>query len=42
MLHSKFDYGLKTVQIAGGIDEAEANYIIEQLKSRRLLADKNF
>ena len=38
----RFDYGLKTVQIAGGIDEAEASHIIEQLKSRRLLTDKNF
>jgi hypothetical protein len=37
-----FDYGLKTVQMAGGIDAAEARYIIEQLKSRRLLTDKNF
>jgi hypothetical protein len=38
----RFDYGLKTVQMAGGIDEAEAHHIIEQLKSRRLLTDKNF
>lgn len=38
----RFDYGLKTVNIAGGIDEAEARYILEQLRSRRLLSDKNF
>ena len=38
----RFDYGLKTVQVANGIDEAEANYILEQLKVKRLLTDKNF
>ena len=37
-----FDYGLKTIYIANGIDEAEAKHILEQLKSKRLLTDKNF
>lgn len=37
-----FDYGLKTLQMAGGIDPAEARHIIEQLKSKHLLTDKNF
>ena len=38
----RFDYGLKTVQFASGIDEAEARFILEKLKERRLLTEKNF
>lgn len=35
----RFDYGLKTVKFAGGIDEAEAKYILEKLKARHLVGD---
>ena len=38
----RFDYGLQTVKFAAGIDEAEAKYIIQQLKDRRLLTEKNW
>jgi len=27
-----FDYGMKTIRFADGIDEAEANYLIDQMK----------
>lgn len=37
----RFEYGLKTVKIANGIDEAEARFIIDKLKERRLLTEKN-
>ena len=33
----KFDYGLKTVRFGGGLDEAEAKFIIQKLKDRHLL-----
>jgi hypothetical protein len=33
----RFDYGLQTVKFAGGIDEAEAKFILEKLKDRHLL-----
>jgi hypothetical protein len=38
----KFDYGLQTVKIAGGIDEAEAKFIVEKLKEKHFLTEKNF
>lgn len=38
----RFDYGLKTVKIASGIDEAEANHILEKLKSKGILNESNF
>jgi hypothetical protein len=38
----KFDYGLKTVKFGNDLDEAEARYIIERLKTKRILTDKNF
>ncbi len=38
----RFDYGMKTIKVAGGIDEVEANFIINKLKERRLLTDKNY
>lgn len=38
----RFDYGLQTVKFAGGIDEAEAKFILEKLKERHLLTDKNY
>ncbi|OYU95212.1 MAG: hypothetical protein CFE21_12980 [Bacteroidetes bacterium B1(2017)] len=37
----RFDYGLKTIKFAGGIDEAEANYIIEKLKTAGILKDSH-
>ena len=33
----KFDYGLQTVKFAGSIDEAEANFILEKLRSKRMI-----
>lgn len=38
----RFDYGLKTIEFAGDIDEAEAKFILDKLKERRLLTEKNF
>ncbi|MBD1363364.1 hypothetical protein IDJ77_06040 [Mucilaginibacter sp. ZT4R22] len=38
----KFDYGLKTVKFGNDLDEAEARYIIERLKSKKILTEKNF
>ena len=38
----KFDYGLKTVKFGNDLDEAEARHIIDRLKSRKMLTDKNF
>ena len=38
----RFDYGLQTVRFAGGIDEAEAKFILEKLKDRHLLTDRNY
>jgi hypothetical protein len=38
----RFDYGLQTVKFGNGIDEAEGKYIIEKLKERHLITEKNF
>lgn len=38
----KFDYGLKTIRMADGISEAEANFIIEKLKEKKILNEGNF
>jgi hypothetical protein len=38
----RFDYGLKTVKFASGIDDAEAHYILDNLKAIRILSDQNF
>jgi hypothetical protein len=38
----RFDYGLKTVKFAGGIDEAEAKFIVDKLKERNLLTGNNY
>lgn len=38
----QFNYGLQTVSIAEGIDDAEATYILTTLKKLRLLTDNNF
>lgn len=38
----RFDYGLQTVKFAGGIDEAEAKFIIDKLKERHLLTERNY
>ncbi len=38
----RFDYGLRTVKFAAGIDLAEAKFILEKLKERHLLTEKNY
>jgi hypothetical protein len=38
----RFDYGLQTVKFAAGLDEAEGKFIIQKLKDRRLLTEKNY
>jgi hypothetical protein len=38
----RFDYGMQTVKFAGGIDEAEARYILTQLSERHLLSEENY
>jgi hypothetical protein len=38
----RFDYGMKTIKFGNGIDEAEAKYIVDKLKSKRILLDQNF
>ena len=38
----RFDYGYKTIKIAGGIDEPEAKYILEKLAGKKLLTNRNF
>lgn len=37
----RFDYGLKTVRFGGGIDEAEANFIINKLKEKKFIGETN-
>lgn len=37
----RFDYGLQTVKFAGGIDEAEAIFILDKLKTKRLITEAN-
>lgn len=37
----RFDYGMKTIKFGNGIDEAEAKYILDLLKSKKILTDKN-
>jgi hypothetical protein len=38
----RFDYGLRTIKFANGIDEAEAKYILDKLKERRFIMEKNY
>ncbi|MCC6187101.1 MAG: hypothetical protein IT256_08110 [Chitinophagaceae bacterium] len=38
----RFDYGMKTIKFAGGIDEAEATFILSFLKEKNYLQEKNF
>ena len=38
----RFDYGMKTIRFGNGIDEAEAKYIVDKLKNKRILTDQNF
>jgi hypothetical protein len=35
----KFDYGLKTIQIASGIDEAEGRYLLEKIRSKEFIKE---
>jgi hypothetical protein len=37
----RFDYGLKTIKFAAGIDEAEAKFILSKLTDKKYLASKN-
>ena len=34
----RFDYGFKTIKFADGIDEAEANYLLEKMKEKHFIA----
>lgn len=36
-----FDYGMKTVKFADGIDEAEGKHILNVLKEKRILTEAN-
>jgi hypothetical protein len=38
----KFDYGLKSIGFAIGIDESEAHFIINKLKEKGILTESNF
>ena len=38
----KFDYGMKTIKFGTGVDEAEASYLLQKLKDKHLLTDRNF
>ena len=38
----RFDYGMQTVKFGGGIDEAEANFILSKLSAKKILTDRNF
>ena len=38
----RFDYGLQTVKFGGGLDEAEAKFIIQKLNDRHLLTKRNY
>lgn len=35
----KFDYGLKTIQFAQGLDEAEAKYLLSKIESKEFLLE---
>ena len=35
----KFDYGLKTIRFGNGIDEAEARFLLEKIRSKKLLRE---
>lgn len=37
----RFDYGLQTVKFGIGLSEAEANFILDTLKSKRILLEEN-
>jgi len=34
----KFDYGMQTIRFADNMDEAEANYILEKLRAKKLIS----
>ena len=36
----KFDYGLKTIRVASGIDEAEAKYLLNMLISKQIVKEQ--
>jgi hypothetical protein len=37
-----FDYGMKTIKFAEGIDEAEGKHVLNALKEKNMLTDRNF
>jgi hypothetical protein len=37
-----FDYGMKTIRFGEAVDEVEAKYLLDKLKTKRILTDKNF
>ena len=38
----QFDYGMKTIKCAAGVDDAEATFILQKLKDKHLLAERHF
>lgn len=38
----KFDYGMNTVKMAIGIDDAEAGFILRKLRENRYMTEANF
>jgi hypothetical protein len=38
----RFDYGMQTVKIGVGLDEAEAYHILERIRERQLLPERSF
>ncbi|GAB3938349.1 hypothetical protein [Mucilaginibacter myungsuensis] len=37
----RFDYGMKTIKFGGGLDEAEANHLLQRLKDKKILTAHN-
>jgi hypothetical protein len=38
----RFDYGMQTVKFAEGVDAIEAQYLLQKLRDKKILTDKNF
>lgn len=38
----RFDYGMQTIKFAEGVDESEAAYLLQKLKDKKILNDRNF
>ncbi|WP_121813036.1 hypothetical protein [Mucilaginibacter kameinonensis] len=37
-----FDYGMETIRFGENVEEAEAKYILDRLKGKKILTEKNF